>query len=67
MRPTKLTVIAALTQAMNAMQDDPELEDVDTLSLMEDAISDALEYFTGERRTTRQHEKEDDHVSMPEM
>lgn len=51
------TVIVSLTDAMNAMQDDPEFNDVDTTALMETAISEALELLTGTKRTTRRRDR----------
>lgn len=46
-------LVQSLTVCMDAMQADPEFEEVDTLSLMEDAISDAIFFFTDIRRNTR--------------
>jgi hypothetical protein len=50
-------LIIDLNCAMDMMQADPELEEVDTLSVMEDVISDAIYFFTKKRRTTRDLEK----------
>lgn len=49
---TQDTVKAALSHALAAMQDDPELEEVDTLSLMEEAIHDAYTFLTGTHHPT---------------
>ena len=46
---TKEQAIESLKKAQREMEIDPNLEEVDTLSLMETAIADALEYFTGMR------------------
>lgn len=43
---TRDTVMTALTLALEAMQEDPELEEVDTLSLMEEAIHHATDFLT---------------------
>lgn len=45
--PTKAAVMIALQVAHDNMRDDPDLENVDTLALMETAIATALHYFTG--------------------
>lgn len=47
------SIVAQLNAAMDAMQKDPEFEDVDTLAIMEEAISNAITYHTGKIRTTR--------------
>jgi hypothetical protein len=46
-------LIIDLNNTMDNMQADPELEEVDTLSVMEETISDAIFFFTKKRRTTR--------------
>jgi hypothetical protein len=56
-KPSRALTVLALITAMDAMQDDPELEEVDTLSLMEEAISLALEHLTGASRHTRDNEE----------
>lgn len=56
-RPTKEDAIDSLLSAMDAMQQDPELEEVDTLGLMEQAISDALQHLTGKIKHTRDLQK----------
>lgn len=43
---TKDQAIESLQRAQREMEEDPDLECVDTISLMETAIADALEYFT---------------------
>jgi hypothetical protein len=53
----KMKVIQDLRDVMAMMQNDPELEETDTLSVMEDIISDTLYYFTGERYRTRDKQK----------
>lgn len=58
----RLTLTQNLRDVMAMMQADPEFEEVDTLSVMEDVISDALWYFTNERHTTRQKEGELEHA-----
>lgn len=58
---TKQQAIESLQQAQEAIEDDCNLECVDTLALMQEAIEDALEYFTGVRPThvvSSQHDDE---------
>jgi hypothetical protein len=45
----KKDAINSLLAAQHEIECDPELEECDTLALMEEAISDALEYLTGNR------------------
>lgn len=46
---TKATAIRSLKLAQSQMNENPDLDDADVLSLMEEAIADALEFFTGKR------------------
>ena len=50
-------LISNLNCAMDMMQADPELEEVDTLAVMEETISDTIYFFTKKRRTTRGKEQ----------
>jgi hypothetical protein len=46
---TKAQAIESLQDAQGAIEADPDLEGVDTLALMQEAIEDALEHLTGKR------------------
>lgn len=58
-------IVMDLRDVMAMMQNDPELEEVDTLSVMEDIISDVLYHFTGERHRTRGLEPNEPEDGVP--
>ena len=46
---TREQITQSVKDAYEAIKADPNLEEVDTLAMMQEAIENAMEYFTGKR------------------
>ena len=46
---TREQITQSVKDAYEAIRADPNLEEVDTLAMMQEAIENAMEYFTGKR------------------